>query len=244
MIPSILFEDEHVVVIDKPSGMLVHNTGITGEGSATVVDWFLSHAPQAHGVGEVGYAQTGAPLERSGVVHRLDRETSGVMILAKDQDTFFLLKQQFQHRHVRKEYRAIVYDTMKEKWGTVNRPIGRSAKNPRLRSAERGARGKLRDAVTDWELIGQSDAYAYLKVFPRTGRTHQIRVHLKSISRPIVADTLYASPHDLERNTLGFTRLALHAYNLTLAIPGDEKRTFCAPLPHEFEVATTSLAIG
>jgi 23S rRNA pseudouridine1911/1915/1917 synthase len=237
---QVLYEDAMVIVINKPSGIIVHEDGRSK--GKTVVDWLLSRAPEARGIGEPGLAQDGVPLERSGVVHRLDRETSGVLILAKTQEAFVHLKAQFHDRHVKKEYRAIVYGTMKEKWGTINRPIGRSGKDFRLRSAERGARGVLRGAITDWELIGQSSTHAYLKVFPKTGRTHQIRVHLKSVGRPIVQDTLYGSPEILKRESLGFARLALHAYTLILMLPGGEERTFIAPVPLDFEKASTAIA--
>ncbi len=240
MEPEILFEDESVMVINKPSGMVVHNDGRTEE--KTVVDWFLPRAPLARGVGESGYAQDGTPLERSGVVHRLDRETSGVLILAKTQDAFVFLKQQFHEHTLKKEYRTFVYGTMKEKWGTVDRPIGRSTKDFRLRSAQRGARGTLREAVTDWELIGQSGTHAYLKITPKTGRTHQIRVHLKAIGKPIVQDELYAPEELRSGNNVGFTRLALHAYRLKLSIPSGEEKMFIAPLPPDFERAETTIA--
>lgn len=240
MEPEILYEDADVVVINKPAGLLVHSDGKSEE--YTVVEWLLARAPLVRGVGEPAYAQDGTPLERSGVVHRLDKETSGVLILAKTQEAFLHLKAQFHDRLVRKEYRAIVYGTMKEKWGTINRAIGRSNKDARLRSAEQGARGQLRPAVTDWELVGQSDTHAYLKVFPKTGRTHQIRVHLKSISRPIVQDTLYAGESLRGGDNLGFTRLALHAHMLKIVIPNGEEKDFLAPLPHDFEVATTTIA--
>ncbi len=238
----VLFEDTDCMVINKPAGIKVHGDGRDEE--RTVVDWFLERVPSARGVGEPGFAQNGSPLERSGVVHRLDRETSGVLILAKTHEGFVHLKEQFHDRLVKKEYRAIVYGTLKEKWGTINRPIGRSGKDYRLRSAERGARGTIRKATTDWELIGQSETHAYLRLYPKTGRTHQIRVHLKAIGKPIVHDELYATPRLLEGDTLGFSRLALHAYALTLVLPSGEERTFIAPLPLEFEEATTAIAIA
>ena len=191
---------------------------------------------------EPGYAQDGAALERSGVVHRLDRDTSGLLVLAKTQEAFEHLKHQFHEHLIKKEYRAFVYGTMKERWGTVDRPIGRSTKDFRLRSAQRGARGTLREAITDWELIGQTKTHAYLKVTPKTGRTHQIRVHLKAIGRPIVCDDLYASDEALGGQNLGFTRLALHAYALTIVLRSGEERHFLAPLPLDFENASTAIA--
>jgi 23S rRNA pseudouridine1911/1915/1917 synthase len=236
----ILYEDGDVIVIQKPAGIMVHGDGIH-EGP-TVVDWLLTHAPMARGVGEPGLGRDGGALERSGVVHRLDRDTSGVLVLAKTQPAFLHLKHQFHERLVKKEYRAFVYGTMKERWGTINRPIGRNVRDFRLRSAERGARGMVRDAVTDWELIGQSTSHAYLRLKPKTGRTHQIRVHLKSIGRPIVMDPLYAPSREREGDNLGFNRLALHAYSLTLILPNGEEKTFLAPFPEDFESAQVGLA--
>lgn len=237
--PVILYEDDAMIAISKPSGMVVHNDGRTEE--YTVVDWFLDRVPSARGVGEPGYAQDGSLLERSGVVHRLDRETSGVLVLAKTQEAFEFLKKQFHDHTLKKEYRTFVYGTMKEKWGTVDRPIGRSTKDFRLRSAQRGARGTLREAVTDWELIGQSTTHAYLKITPKSGRTHQIRVHLKAIGKPIVGDELYAPEELRAGDNIGFTRLALHAYRLNLVIPNGEEKMFIAPLPSDFESAETGL---
>jgi 23S rRNA pseudouridine1911/1915/1917 synthase len=237
---QVIYEDADIVVIHKPVGLRVHEDGRL-EGP-TVVDWFLSKYPDARGVGEPKIGKEGTPLERSGVVHRLDTDTSGVLLLVKNTDAFVHIKEQFKNRLIRKEYRAFVYGTMKEKWGTISRPIGRSPSNFKLRSAEKGPRGLLREAVTDWELIGQSAAHAYLKLFPKTGRTHQLRVHLKSMSRPIVGDTYYAPPSLREGDSLGFTRLALHAYSLTVVLRSGEKKTFIAPIPLDFEQAETALA--
>ncbi len=164
------------------------------------------------------------------------------MVLAKNEEAFLDLKRQFHDRLAKKEYRAFVYGTMKEKWGTINRPIGRNAKDFRLRSAQRGAKGTVREAITDWELIGQNDAYEYLKLMPKTGRTHQIRVHLKAIGRPVIKDELYAPKNLLSSHNLGFERLALHAHKLSLTLPDGEEKEFIATLPSEFERAETSLA--
>lgn len=231
----ILFEDEHMLVINKPYGMMVHADGhYTG---TTVVDWFVQYVPSAKGVGEEQTLKDGTPIDRSGIVHRLDRDTSGVMILAKTGPAFVHLKAQFHDRLVVKEYRAFVYGAMREQWGTINRPIGRNAKDYRLRSAQKGAKGMLRDSVTDWETIGQNARYSYLRIVPKTGRTHQIRVHLKSIDRPIVGDTLYAPKNFLELDDLGIGRLALHAHKLSLILPSGEEGRFIAPVPQSFEDA-------
>ncbi len=237
---TVLYEDADMLVINKPVGYLVHADGRTD--APTVVEWFLARTPSVLGVGEPGLSQDGTPLERSGVVHRLDRDTSGVLILAKRQAAFIHLKAQFHDRLVRKEYRAVVHGTMKEEWGTITRPIGRSTKDFRLRSAEKGARGVLRDAATEWKLLSQSEKHAYLALFPKTGRTHQLRVHLKSISRPIVGDVLYTTPQLRGADTLGFSRLALHAHRITVALPSGKTQTFEAPLPPDFEAACAAIA--
>lgn len=241
---EILYEDTDAVVINKPEGLMVHESGHSDE--STVVDWFLLHCPEAKGVGEMQRSQKGEALERSGVVHRLDKETSGVMILAKNEEAFAHLKKQFHDRLVKKEYRAFVYGAVRERWGTIDRPIGRSTKDFRLRSAQHGARGLLRPAVTHWECIGtgryEGEAYSYMKLKPETGRTHQIRVHLQSIGRPIVGDALYAKAELGKSNNLSFNRLALHAHTLEIELPGGEKQRFIAPVPSSFEEAAERIA--
>lgn len=241
---EILYEDDAVLAIDKPVGVLAHEDGVT-EGE-TVVDWFLSRVPAARGVGEPGAAKDGTPLERSGVVHRLDGDTSGVLILAKTQEAYEHLKQQFHDRLAKKEYRALVYGHMSEQWGTIDRPIGRSAKDHRRKSAERGAKGTLRDAVTNWECLKNGEyageSFAYLSLKPKTGRTHQLRVHCKAIGRPIVGDPLYAGKKLETSNNLDLERMALHAHTLEVELPGGEVKTMNAPIPHDFDEAVNRIA--
>lgn len=236
---KIIYEDDDVLVVNKPAGLLVHPDG--HKPADTVVDWFLTRCPQAREVGESQLSSTGEKLERSGVVHRLDRDTSGVLILAKHQAAFEALKRQFHDRLARKEYRAFVYGLMSEVWGSINRPIGRHARDFRLRSAERGSRGQRRQAVTDWECLAsgqyEGEAFSYLKLKPKTGRLHQIRVHLKAISRPVVGDTLYAPKQVAISNNLGLNRLALHAFRLRLVLPVGREECFEAPLPESFRTA-------
>lgn len=237
--PKIIYEDENVLVVDKPSGLLVHGEG--SDTSGTLVEWFLGHVPAAHGVGEPRLGKDGKEIERSGIVHRLDKDTSGVMVLAKTQSAFLVLKEQFQERLVKKEYRAIVYGVPKERWGTIDKPIGRSSTDWRRRSAERGARGFKREAVTDWERLKfgeySGEKFSYLKLKPKTGRMHQLRVHLKSIGYPIVGDVLYAETKIKASNNLNLDRLALHAFSLTILLPKNELKTFEVPVPATLEKA-------
>ena len=244
MEPHILYESDDVLVIDKPVGLLVHADGKTE--ADTVVSWFLQHSPDSQGVGESASDQAGNELDRSGIVHRLDRETSGVMILAKNQKAYEHLKYQFHERLVLKEYRAIVYGRINDRWGTINRPIGRSVKDHRRRSAERGAKGVLREAITDFERIGMGEyndePFSYVKLFPKTGRTHQLRAHLRAIDRPIVGDQLYAA-HLAERsNHLDLDRLALHAHVLEIMLPNKQTERFIAPVPASLEQAVERIA--
>ncbi len=242
--PIIIYEDGDVLVVDKPEGWLVHSDGKSD--TPTIVEWFLGRAPEARGVGEAAKLRDGTPVNRSGVVHRLDRETSGVLILAKNQEAHKFLKAQFKDRNVRKEYRAFVYGRMHDRWGTINRPIGRSQKDSRLRSAMPGAKGQMRDAITDFERIAsgeyKGEVFTYVKLIPKTGRTHQLRAHLRAIERPIVGDGLYADYKIKDSNNLGLNRLALHAHQLELITPDGEERRFIAPVPREFDAAAESIS--
>ena len=240
----ILFENDDVVIINKPEGIMVHADGVSTD--PTVVDWFLEHYPDAKGVGEPQRAQDGTELERSGVVHRLDRETSGVLLLTKHQRAFAHCKAQFHDRLVHKEYRAFVYGPIRDRWGTIDKPIGRSPRDFRLRSAMPGAKGTMRDAVTDWECIGtgryEDEPFSYVKLKPKTGRTHQLRVHLRAIDRPIVNDPLYAAHVHTSSNNLGLERMALHAHILDIVLPDGEEMRAIAPVPQSFEEAAERIA--
>lgn len=243
--PNILFKDSDVVVLNKPVGWLVHEDAHEAS-PATVVPWLLAQFKEMKDVGEPGLSPQGVKLERSGVVHRLDRETSGVMIFALNPESYMALKAQFHDRLVNKEYRAFVYGRIHDRWATINRPIGRSVRDFRLRSAQRGARGILREAVTDYERIAvgeyEGESFSYLKLVPKTGRTHQLRVHLKAIDRPIVGDTMYGGLKVEQSNNLGLGRLALHAHVLEIALPSGTRERFMAPLPPEFDAAAERIA--
>jgi 23S rRNA pseudouridine1911/1915/1917 synthase len=245
LVPEVIYEDETVVVINKPYGMLVHEDWTSGT-EGTVVQWFLNKIPSALGVGEDTEKPDGTKLERSGIVHRLDRETSGVMILAKTNEAHAFLKSQFHDRLAKKEYRAFVYGRIHDKWGTINRPIGRKAGDFKRRSAERGAKGTLREAVTHFERIGvgeyNNESFSYLKLMPQTGRTHQLRVHLRAIDRPIVCDELYAEYKIKTSNNLELKRLALHSHVLDITLPEGHRQRLIAPLPSEFELAAERIA--
>jgi len=169
-----------------------------------------------------------------GYVHRLDRDTSGVLVFAKNEKTYNFLRKAFHDREVKKTYLAFVYGVSKEKKGIIDFDIGRSRKDFRLRSAQPKAKGRLRESLTRYEVIGEKDDYALLKVQPETGRTHQIRVHLKAIHHPIIGDKLYAPNRE---NILGISRLGLHAYEINLPLPSGNHVSITAPIPNDLAPA-------
>ncbi len=229
---SILYEDEGIVVINKPSGVMTHPDGY--HTSETVSDWFARHYPRSARVGEPMRLASGEEIARPGIVHRLDIDTSGALVLAKTAQAHAFFKHAFQMRDVKKTYVALVYGVPQPPDGIINFPIGRSRKDFRLRSAQPKARGTLRDAVTHYEVVGDIGTHALVKAFPKTGRTHQIRVHFKAIHHPVVCDTLYAPNHPCD---LGMNRLSLHAYVLDLPMLGGKRQEFIAPLPSDFAAA-------
>jgi len=226
---TILYEDEDVVVVNKPVGLIVHSDGKREE--ETLVDWVLTHCPQSREVGEPIILKTGEKILRPGIVHRLDRDTSGAIILVKNQESFEYIKKQFQDRDIAKEYHTFVYGVLPKKEGTIDRPIGRSRNDFRQWSAQRGARGVLREAVTDFVMVHTNKEASFVKVFPKTGRTHQIRVHFKAINHPVICDPLYAPK---QKPLLGFTRLALHATYVEFTNSKGELVKVEAPYPEDF----------
>jgi 23S rRNA pseudouridine1911/1915/1917 synthase len=236
MEPTILYEDAHIVVIDKPAGLIVHSDGRTVEPS--VAEWVLEHFPETKDVGEPWTSPQGTLVPRPGIVHRLDRTTSGVMVLARTREAHAFLKKQFQDRTVRKEYLATVYGEPKENGGRIEKEIVRIKSVPPRWGVSRGEENKKRAAVTDWQVVRRflldGESYTLLSVSPKTGRTHQIRVHLKAIGFPIVCDHLYAQG---KLCPAGLMRPALHAERLTIFIPEGGERTFSAPLPADMAFA-------
>lgn len=233
--PSILFEDEALLVLAKPSGLVVHADGRTKE--ATLVDWLRERYP---GLAEIGGEHTldsGRYTERFGVLHRIDRETSGVILVAKTGEAFGFFQQQFLERTIVKVYDAIVWGTFTEKEGRIDLPIGRSRSDFRRWSVPPDARGTLRVALTEWRVSTAGKGVTHLEVRPKTGRTHQIRVHMKAIGHTIVSDTRYGGAP-----ALGLTRLALHARAITITLLDGAPRTFAASLPEDMSRAITDLS--
>lgn len=208
----VLYEDDNVLVINKPEGVISHSRGR-----------YWNEPSVASFVRQ----KTGQEGERSGIVHRLDRATSGVMICAKNAEAMSFLQKQFSERKVKKTYMAIVKGHMKLTKAIIDMPIERNPKAPATFRV--GANGK--PSQTKYAVIEQRQGYDVVKLEPLTGRTHQLRVHLTHQKHPIVGDTLYdGEPAD---------RLFLHAFSLEITLPNGERRTFDAPLPSAFnEIGT------
>lgn len=235
---EILYEDQDYVVINKPAGLVVHSDGKTME--ATVADWVLEKYPETKGVGEPQKISTGKVIDRPGIVHRIDRDTSGILMIAKKQEAFTFLKEQFQNRTIEKTYHAFVYGEIKNKEGIIDRAISRSKNDFRRWTAERGGRGEARDAVTEFKVLATGADATYVEVHPKTGRTHQIRVHFKAINHPIICDTLYAPGRP---SLLGFDRLALHAHKISFKNKEGKIIEVEAPLPQDFKQALDKINI-
>lgn len=208
---KILYEDKDILAIDKPAGILVHPDEHSR--AKTIIDYIRAEYPQAE------------------VAHRLDRETSGVMLVAKNEKAHEFLKEQFQTRTVRKIYVAIVSGVVKNDRGVIDKPIGRSPRDFRRYSAGRGARGEMREAETFYKVLKRFDKYTLLEVRPKTGRTHQIRVHMKYLNHPVAGDELY-NPKDKN-----WPRMMLHARSIEFKNKKGESVKIESPLPKEFEKA-------
>lgn len=235
-LPEILYEDENILAVSKPAGLMVHPDGKSTE--ETLCDWLLAKYPMLSGVGEPLKLSDGTLIPRPGIVHRLDRHTSGVIIAAKNQKTFEFLKNQFQSREIKKTYVAFVYDKVRDDFGTINMPIGRSKGDFRQYTAPPKARGEMREAVTYYEVVKRGTQATYMKVMPKTGRTHQIRVHMKAIGHPVVCDRIYAAGRP---TILGFERLALHAHKISFKNLDEKEIEVEAPLPVDFVSALKEL---
>jgi 23S rRNA pseudouridine1911/1915/1917 synthase len=225
----VLYEDASILALNKPAGLIVHGDGKRSE--PTLVDFVIARYPRVKGVGEMMVAPDGTTIDRSGVVHRIDRETSGVILFAKTQEAFLYLKRQFQSRQVKKRYHAFIWGTMRDVRGTIDRPIGRSPRDVRKWSAGRGARGEMRPAITRWRVMSVGGGISFIEALPVTGRTHQIRVHFLAVNHPIVGDSLYAPARE---SALGFSRLALHARGIMFRISGGREVMVEAPYPDDF----------
>jgi 23S rRNA pseudouridine1911/1915/1917 synthase len=234
---EILFEDEALIVINKPADLAVHPPK-AGRGG-TLANALLFHFQQLSRTDPI----------RPGIVHRLDADTSGVIICAKDESAHFKLAKQFEERSVNKQYLAIARGRMKEATGVIDMPIGRHPDHYEMQRVHPDGK----PAVTEWEVLETFKRFTYLRLKPRSGRTHQLRVHLATINHPIVGDRLYSRKPPLTMSeVLGeepkpgeaplIARQALHAASIEFEHPrSGERIKFEAPLPADFERALNAL---
>lgn len=195
-----IFENKNILVIDKPAGITVH-PNYHGQ-RHTLIDEIIKKYPQIKKVGDDAL--------RPGIVHRLDKDTSGLMIIAKNNQAFNFLKQQFLQKEITKKYLCLVHGLVKNHKGTITKSISLSKKDRKKRSALLDSKAK--SAWTEYKVIKKFDNYTLLETYPKTGRTHQIRIHLASIGHPIVGDKQYKFKR--QKNPSGSERQFLHAQYL------------------------------
>ena len=243
--PPIVFEDENYLVINKPAGLIVHGApGITEE---TLADLLIAKYPEIIKVGD-------DPI-RPGIVHRLDKEVSGLMVVAKTQEAFTSLKKQFQKRDINKQYLALAHGKVLQDFGEINFPIKRSKdghrmaampasslkkkkkKNPKNRDEGTIAGlAKSREAITTFKVLKRFVNYTYLEVKIKTGRTHQIRVHLFAYGHPLAGDDFYTTKKTKVKNSkLNLGRVFLMANHLSFTALDGEKKDFVLPLEPDLE---------
>lgn len=213
----IIYQDEDVVVIDKPSGVLTHaKGGISSEN--TVADFMKS------------YTSFGLDTDRAGIIHRLDRDTSGVIICARNSDAAKFLQKQFSERKAEKLYIAVVEGHPKLDRAKIDLPIGRNPSKPSTFRVDSSGKS----AETVYRVLSKSSKQSLVELRPTTGRTHQLRVHMSHIGTPIVGDRVYGKSGN---------RLMLHAHQLTCVLPSGEKKTFTSPVPELFKNNFTDIKL-
>ncbi|AFZ44235.1 ribosomal large subunit pseudouridine synthase D [Halothece sp. PCC 7418] len=217
---DILYEDEHLIIVNKPAGLVVHPA--PGHESGTLVNALLAHCDHLAGIGGV---------ERPGIVHRLDKDTTGAIVVAKNDFAHQHLQKQIQVKTAKREYLGLIYGVPKGVEGIIDRPIGRhrvDRKKMAVVAVEKGGR----TAITHWQLEERLGNYSLLAFQLETGRTHQIRVHCAAMGHPIVGDPMYSSGQSLGVNLSG---QVLHARKLTLTHPmTGEMISAIAPFPSDF----------
>jgi 23S rRNA pseudouridine1911/1915/1917 synthase len=239
---DIIYENEDILAINKPAGVLVHreenapNTASYNkkvEKEKVLTDWLLKHYPEIKNVGD-------NPQIRPGIVHRLDKDTSGVLIVAKNQKTFDYLKSLFQKKEIKKTYLALVYGKLLGK-GVIKKPIGIKPGSIK-RSTNAGHLKMIKDAITEYRVlkIFKRGEFSLLEVTPLTGKTHQIRVHLASIGHPIVGDNLYGR----KKQEIPLKRQFLHAYSLEFNLQNNGRIKIEADLPYELQEILESLYLA
>jgi 23S rRNA pseudouridine1911/1915/1917 synthase len=241
----ILYEDEDIVIVDKPAGITV-NRAETTKDSITVQDWMeqkLSLTPVTIKGDSESHSSEGVFAQRGGIVHRLDKETSGVLILAKNPDALMELLRQFKEREVKKVYRALAHGKVTPSDGEIDVPVGRLPWNRKQFGILPGGRSSktLYKVLKNYQNAKDKELLSYVELYPQSGRTHQIRVHLKYINHPIFADFLYAGRKTSRKDRMILPRVFLHAAQIAFTHPTNKKEvSFESPLPNELQKVLAS----
>jgi 23S rRNA pseudouridine1911/1915/1917 synthase len=231
MFLEFIYEDEDFIAVNKPAGVAVHPDGTYKNG--TLVQEIIKKYPEIKNVGD-------DLVNRPGIVHRIDKDTSGILLVAKTQKAFYFFKEAFQKRKIKKTYVVLVLEKLGKRIGekgVVDLAIARSAKTPILRTARGKTRGKLKDAVTEYEVMRYFNDFGkdftLLKAYPKTGRTHQIRAHFKAIGHSVVCDKLYGGRKFICPGNL--KRQFLHAYSLEFKDMKGARLILEAELPEDLQ---------
>ena len=224
---NIIFTDSNIIVISKPAGIQVHPD--SNERKHTLSNALISNFPE---IKDVHDESLGSYL-RPGIVHRLDKDTSGVIIIARNKKSFYALKEMFQERKINKKYVALVYGQLKDKKGMITKAIARAGNYRKQSIAGAKTKTKIRGAVTEYKQLKRFNNYTLLEAHPLTGRMHQIRIHFFSIGHPVVGDKLYKLK-SIKANDSAKRQL-LHAEKIDFTLFG-QKFSFSAPLPEDFNV--------
>jgi len=230
---NIVYEDKNILVINKPAGLIVHPKN-KNDKEETLTDLLLKYYSPIKNVGD-------SPL-RPGIVHRLDKNTSGLMVVAKNQKIFEYIKNQFKNRILEKKYFALVKGTVKNKKGIIATKLGKYRGKQTIRIKNQESRIKnFKEAVTEYKVIKRYKDYTLLEVSPKTGRTHQIRVHLASIGHPIICDKLYGGRKTVCPNNLN--RHFLHAFSLKFNLPNGKIYKFESEMPEDLNRSLPALLL-
>ena len=228
---KILYEDDDLIVVNKPAGLIVHRSN-ANDLRPSVAETLVATRKTMKKVGD-------DPEMRPGIVHRLDKDVSGVMVVAKTKEMFENLKTQFQKRTVEKKYLALVYGTLPKEHDVIEMKVARSKRQGRMVARSGEQEGK--DAKTEWEVVDRFKNATFVEVKIHTGRTHQIRVHFLAINHPVMGDTLYHIKNMRHIREKDYGRIFLHAHTLTITLANGKKKTFTAPLPKELKTILDAL---
>jgi 23S rRNA pseudouridine1911/1915/1917 synthase len=224
-IPVIIYENDDILIINKPSGLVVHP--FDGSTEKTIVDNLKESHPDIFSSVDTSFVlQNGNVINLGGIVHRLDRDTSGVMVIAKNKNAHTELSQQFKNHLTEKKYLALVEGTITEESFIIDAPLGRNKKEYKQTVNPKNPRGELRSAITEVQVLIRKKEATLLELSPKTGRTHQLRAHMAHIGHSIVGDKAYGS-------SIKFPRIMLHAKSLRFSLSG-KPYTFETEIPEDF----------